>query len=173
MRTLVIGGAASGKSEYAEALALRLCTPRLYIATLSPTGEEDLERIRKHRDMRARKSFSTVERYTALETLELPRCGVILLECLGNLVANEMFSESGAGRDCAGAVLRGITHLEACCDDLIVVTNDVFRSCADYSPETLRYIDALGEINRAAAETFERVVETVCGIPIFIKGVGL
>ena len=66
MLTLVIGGAASGKSEYAEARVLTLPGRRIYIATMEPFDDECRARIRKHRAMRAEKGFETVECYTNL-----------------------------------------------------------------------------------------------------------
>ena len=170
MRTLVIGGAASGKSEYAEALAARLPVPRYYVATMMPFDGEDIRRIEKHRAQRAEKGFHTMERYTDLSGLLLPERGAVLLECLGNLTANELFSEGGARGDAAGAVLRGVSALEAQCADLVVVTNDVHSDGISYETETLSYIEALGLINSSLAARFERVVELVCGIPLFVKG---
>jgi adenosylcobinamide kinase/adenosylcobinamide-phosphate guanylyltransferase len=171
MRTLVIGGAASGKSEYAEALAVRLPVPRFYIATMMPFDDEDIRRIEKHRLQRAEKGFHTMERYTDLGGLLLPERGTLLLECLGNLAANELFSEHGAHDGTADAILRGVGVLEAQCDELVVVTNDVHSDGSSYEAETLRYIEALGYVNRMLAARFERVVELVCGIPVLLKGV--
>ncbi|SHH94359.1 adenosylcobinamide kinase /adenosylcobinamide-phosphate guanylyltransferase [Sporobacter termitidis DSM 10068] len=171
MRTLVIGGAACGKSEYAEALAVRKPVPRYYVATMMPFDSEDVRRIEKHRAQRAEKGFHTMERYTDLRGLLLPERGTVLLECLGNLTANELFAENGAREDALGAVLRGVEALEVQCGDLVVVTNDVHSDGGAYEAETRRYIETLGNINRALAARFECVVELVCGIPLPVKGV--
>ena len=89
--TLVIGGAASGKSEYAEGLVLASPhLPRYYIATMEPFDDEGRARVEKHRKMRADKQFETVECYTGLTSVRLPRRGTVLLECVGNLAANEL-----------------------------------------------------------------------------------
>ena len=99
MFTLVVGGAASGKSEYAESLVLLSPhRPRYYIATMEPFDGEGLARVEKHRRMRADKQFETVERYVNLPNLRLPKRGVALLECVGNLAANELYSPGGAAR---------------------------------------------------------------------------
>jgi adenosylcobinamide kinase / adenosylcobinamide-phosphate guanylyltransferase len=174
MRTIVLGGAACGKSEYAEALAVTLpilSVPRFYIATMMPFDQEDILRIEKHRAMRAEKGFRTLERYTNLAGLVLPERGTVLLECLGNLTANELFSESGAGADAYGAIMLGMEKLEAQCDNLVVVSNDVFSDGNSYSEETLGYIETLADVNCALAQRYERVVELVCGIPLAVKGV--
>ena len=62
MVTLVIGGAASGKSEFAESLVLAAGDlPRYYIATMQPFDDECRMRIQRHREMRAKKRFETIE----------------------------------------------------------------------------------------------------------------
>ncbi len=157
MRALVIGGAASGKSEYAETLAISLPGPRFYVATMKPCDEEDWQRIEKHRGMRAEKGFFTVERYTKLEDLTLPGRGTVLLECLGNLAANELFSPEGAGADALDAVLRGIAHIEAQSEHLVVVSNDIFGGGCAYAGDTGRYIDIAADVNRALAARFDSV----------------
>ena len=62
MLTLVTGGAASGKSEYAERLAAACDGPRVYIATMRPLDKESVARIEKHRAARADRRFSTIKR---------------------------------------------------------------------------------------------------------------
>lgn len=69
MMTLVTGGSGSGKSEYAERLAVAGGTPRIYVATMIPWDDEGRRRIEKHRAMRTGKGFETVECYTGLERL--------------------------------------------------------------------------------------------------------
>ena len=100
MILLVTGGSASGKSEYAENRALQLAKTEqkklIYLAAMKPFGEEAAKRIERHRQLRAGKGFETVECYTGLENLDFPEDSIILLECMSNLVANEMFEESGA-----------------------------------------------------------------------------
>lgn len=170
MRILVIGGAASGKSEYAEALALLMPEPRIYIATMMPLDNEDRMRIERHRMMRREKRFYTMERYINMKRLVLPERGTVLLECLGNLTANELFSENGAKGGTFDAVVRGIEAIEAQCDNLIIVSNDVFSDGSAYAEETLEYLRTLSDINRALASRFESVAELVCGIPLILKG---
>lgn len=171
MRTLVIGGAASGKSEYAETLALLLPEPRIYIATMMPFDREDRMRIKRHRMMRVDKRFYTVERYTDIKSLALPCRGTVLLECLGNLTANELFSDNGARSGAYDAVMHGIDAIEAQCDNLVVVSNDVFSDGSAYPKETLEYLRTLSAINRTLSSRFESIAELVCGIPLFLKGV--
>lgn len=96
MLVVVTGGSGSGKSAFAEETVLSFGEARrIYIATMQAFDEESHRRIRRHRRMRSGKGFETVERYTALDELVLPKGSVVLLECMSNLVANEMFREDG------------------------------------------------------------------------------
>ena len=92
MLILVTGGAASGKSEHAERLGCEKAQSRLYLATMQPFGKSAEARIARHRALRAGKGFATVERTLDLANLRLSRqYDGILLEDLGNLLANELF----------------------------------------------------------------------------------
>ena len=171
MLTLVLGGAASGKSEYAEALVLRSALPRYYLATMQVWDAECAARVEKHRKMRAAKQFETIECPLHLETVRLPRRGTALLEALGNLAANELYDPAGAGDAAAAHILQGLDALAAQCENLIVVSNEVFSGGADYAGDTDRYLLALARVNNALATRADAVVRVVCGIPVYYKGV--
>lgn len=164
MLALVIGGAASGKSAYAESLAGRLGNQKIYIATMEPFGEEAEIRIAKHRNMRAEKGFWSVDCYRDLASLTLPEQDVVLLECLTNLLANECY-----GGD-PERISQGIDLLRKQTKHLVIVSGDVFCDGDRYSAETLDYIRLLGELNRALAAKADVVVETVAGIALVQKG---
>ena len=115
MLTLVIGGAASGKSEYAESLVLRSTLPRYYLATMQVWDAECAARVEKHRRMRAAKQFETVECPLHLDAVHLPARGTALLEDLGNLTANELYDPAGAGPQTAQAILSGLDAVYAQC----------------------------------------------------------
>lgn len=172
MTALIIGGAASGKSEYAESL-LEGAGNKLYIATMQPFGDDAAARIARHRALRGSKGFKTLERFTALGALtdtELPKGCSVLLECLGNLAANELFAPQGAGEDAETAILDGIARLARRSRHLVVVSNDLFTDGVAYDADTARYLNFLGRCNAQIASRFDRVVEVVCGIPILLKG---
>ena len=173
MFTLVIGGAASGKSEYAENLILCAGTMRrTYIATMEPLDGESRARIAQHRALRAQKSFETMECYTNLEQLRLSGGGAVLLECLGNLAANELYSPHGAGANTEPAILRGIDTLLSQCRELVVVSNDVFSGGYDYEGDNRPYLQVLASVNRTLAARADRVAEIVCGQAVYYKGEG-
>ena len=171
MMTLVVGGSASGKSAYAESLILAAKSwPRTYIATMEPFDEECLRRIEKHRVMRAEKRFETLECYTDLASVTVPPDSVVLLECMSNLCANEMYSPHGSGDRAVDAILRGVEHLKEQCGDLVVVSNEVCSGGSRYEGDTLRYLKLLGRVNRRLAAMADNVCEVVCGVPVYYKG---
>ena len=171
MLTLVVGGAGSGKSAYAESLVLRsMAARRVYAATMEPRGREALERIQKHRIMRENKWFVTAERFTDLEHLNVPPDSAVLLEDVGNLCANELFSPAGSPENAAGAILRGVEHLRRKSRDLVIVSNEVFTGGADYQGDTVRYLSILSYVNRRLAELADNVCEVAGGIAVYYKG---
>ena len=170
MLTLVVGGAASGKSEYAERLVLQTALPRYYLATMQVWDAECAARVEKHRRMRAEKQFETLECPLHLGTVRLPARGTALLEDLGNLTANELYDPAGAGEAAASAILDGLGRLAAQCEHLVIVSNEVFSGGADYAGDTDRYLNALAQVNNALAARADAVVRVVCGIPVYYKG---
>ena len=124
MFLVITGGSGSGKSAYAEQCVLDFGpAERIYIATMYPFDEECDRRIRRHREMRRQKQFSTLECYTGLKTADIPEDSVVLLECMSNLTANEMYQEGGAGGQTVEEILTGICYLLKRVRHLVVVTN--------------------------------------------------
>lgn len=176
MFAVITGGSGSGKSEYAEYVATSLAKrdglPLYYIATMRPFGEEGERRVERHRKLRAGKGFETIECYVNLKEQILPEPGVVLLECMSNLTANEMFEPEGAGDDTVKAVLTGVAALKNRCIHLVIVTNDIFSDGITYDKVTALYQERLGEINRKLAAEAAQVTEVVCGIPLQLKSKG-
>lgn len=171
MLELVTGGSGSGKSAYAES---RICEwnrqdpkPLFYIATMYPYGEETEKKIERHRMLRKGKGFETLEWYTGLK-LHLEEGSLqgsdVLLECMSNLVANEMYMESGAGCHADQAILEGIRELNQQCSNLVIVTNEVFSESVPDSPEMKEYKRILGRINCEIAAMADQVTEVIYGI---------
>ena len=167
MFAMIIGGSASGKSALAERWAASLPLPRIYLAAMQVLDEESRARVLRHRAMRAGKGFETIETPTALWNTDLPAGATVLLEDLSNLLANEMFSPEGGGSE---AALHGVQSLLARCDNLILVTNEVFSGGANYEGETEDYLAELAWLNRTLAAEAGAVVEAVCGLPNVLKG---
>ena len=167
MLTLIIGGAGSGKSAFAEALVCRLPGKKLYLATMLPRGAEARARIEKHRAQRAHLGFETLERGLDLERAAIPTGANVLVEDLSNLLANEIYEPQGGG---INAVRRGMEHLISISENLTIVTNEIFSGGADHDEESLRYMRLLAELNRELAARADLAVELVCGLPNILKG---
>lgn len=179
---LVFGGSGSGKSAWAERTLLSRASQvpgsrAVYLATMENSGQEAAARIARHRAMRARhgeaagRAFVTAERAVDIGGAEIQPGDFVLLEDLGNLLANEIWSPEGAGAD--GAVARisgGLTALRERAALLVVVSNDIFADGGGYDPETTAYIRSLGALHQGLAAEAEQVVEVVCGIPVTVSG---
>ncbi|MFI3325631.1 MAG: bifunctional adenosylcobinamide kinase/adenosylcobinamide-phosphate guanylyltransferase [Clostridia bacterium] len=169
MFVLIIGASASGKSEYGEKTACNLAKggKKLYLATMEPFGEDALYRIKRHHALRASKGFDTLEKYRDLHTCQIENYDTILLECMSNLVANEMFSQNQA--DYEQRIIKSVLHLKNSAENLVVITNQVFSDGINYPEETENYIKSLGKINAKLATIADEVTEVVCGIAVKIK----
>ena len=96
----------------------------------------------------------------------------VLLECLSNLLANEMYGPEGWEKgDLVSRILAGIDKLRESAGNLVIVSNEVFQDGDNYHPETLQYMEFLGELNRRLAAKADAVAEVICGCPVFHKGV--
>lgn len=202
MLHIVYGGSASGKSSYAESFAMSLQGEGrlLYIATMYPykwnTTEidpETMQRIERHRAMRADKGFDTVECYRHVEHIVAKRQDVLLLECMSNLLANEMYLEqdsddgglaetmsevekTGVGMSetlspVSKKIVQALVNLSTRVQDVVIVTNDVFSDGGSltYDESTREYVKNLAGINCALAREAATVTEVVCGIPVIVK----
>lgn len=161
---LITGGSASGKSAYAEQRTCEKGTAPTYLATMHRGGPEAEERILKHRRMREGKGFKTLEAPVKIRRV-LEQCSrVVLLEDLGNLVANEMFGESRV-EEVAESIFSELCALDEQCERLVIVTDEVFSDGGCYEGETLAYLRELGRLNALCAARSEEVWEVICGIP--------
>lgn len=170
MMILLTGGSGCGKSTFGESLVLKFPLPRYYVATMRPYGEESQRKIARHRELRKEKRFETIEKQTDVGEIVLPERGTVLLECLCNLSANEMFDDDGNERDPFEKIVEGVHRLNAQAENLVLITNDVGSDFEDYSESTMRYVNLLGRLNAAFAREADVVCELVCGIPIVLKG---
>lgn len=208
MITLITGGSGSGKSAYAEKYICHVSNEKgykekYYIATMQVFDDEGQRKIDRHRRLRAGKGFITIEQprdiQNAVSKLQSENClktgRLALLECMSNLVANEMFPPVDASdtkeaepnkealdepenmRDYENTkisrvskkVLKEVRSLSENVAELVIVTNNVFEDGVCYDESTMNYIKAMGIVNRGLAAMAESVVEVVAGIPVAVK----
>ena len=107
-----------------------------------------------------------------MSSLHLRQRGVVLLECVGNLTANELYSPNGAGNraDAFAAIVEGVETLLPQCAGLVAVSNEVFTGGNRYAEGTEDYLRLLAQVNRALAQRADRVCEIICGLPQYYKG---
>ena len=169
MTTLITGGSKCGKSHLAENLLDGFDGSKFYIATMRPFGEEAFAAIERHRKIRTGKGFETIEKYTDLHEIDVPENSAVLLECMANLCANEMFRNEEIC-DPTEQIMRGIKHLQSCAKTLVIVTNNVGSDGIDYGEKTNKYIEVMGRLNSLVSEISDNVVECVYGVPVVLKG---
>lgn len=203
MIELVYGGSGSGKSEFAENLVLNSdCESRFYIATMKIFDDEGKKRVERHRKLRAKKNFITIEetnesknledavekikKMTSDENLEdssgfggekssEKKKSAVLVECLSNLLANEMFLPGGkilSADEVAGKVISGLKRLFSAgnfISEIVLVSTNIFDDGLDYDEATKSYMEALAKINAFATKNADKVFEVVAGIPLEIS----
>ncbi|MBO6015201.1 MAG: bifunctional adenosylcobinamide kinase/adenosylcobinamide-phosphate guanylyltransferase [Lachnospiraceae bacterium] len=170
----MIGNRNSGKSDLAEALAIKTGDlRRYYLATMKIYDEEGKKRVARHRMQRAGKGFLTIEKeygiLDALEKMEDPMQSTVLLECMSNLVGNEMFENkkrsfvSGADEPdwmgFADEVTLEIMQLADRVHNLIIVSNAYDENGEGYDDETRLYVKLLHTVNERLLGFADRIYD--------------
>ncbi|HZS57876.1 MAG TPA: bifunctional adenosylcobinamide kinase/adenosylcobinamide-phosphate guanylyltransferase [Gemmatimonadaceae bacterium] len=165
MLTLILGGARSGKSTHALSLAKGRV---LFVATAEALDNEMEARIAAHKKERPA-AWDTLEEPQAIARLIRPKAGdydTIVIDCLTLWVSNLM----AAGGTPAEWVAPLLATYQSGTADWVVISNEVGLGIVPDNPLARRYRDALGVVNRLVAESADRVVLLVAGIPVRIKG---
>ena len=163
--TLVLGGARSGKSRFAESLARGHGGPRTYIATAEAFDDEMRQRIARHRAQRAGDGWQTIES-TLDPAAALPREGLVLLDCVTVWLGNLMHH----GHDLREAVSKLCAALSACPAEVILVSNEVGLSIVPENAIARRFRDEQGLANQALAAIADNVYFIAAGLPLKLKG---
>ena len=173
MLQLILGGARSGKSRLAEKLAAESGCAVTYIATSQPLDGEMNERVRHHRERRPA-HWALIE-----EPIELARVlreharadACLLVDCLTLWLTNLLMLEDpqrlNAQRD---ALLECLGDLPG---EIVFVSNETGMGVVPLGELTRRYVDEAGWLHQALAERCQRVVLTVAGLPLTLKGTAL
>jgi adenosylcobinamide kinase/adenosylcobinamide-phosphate guanylyltransferase len=167
--TLILGGARSGKSRRAEAIATELSETPIYVATapLIDNDHEWLERIERHRQERA-DHWQLIEEELKLTAVLQAADGpesVVLIDCLTLWISNLIFG----GRDIEQEVERLCELLPKLAGNVILVANEVGMGVVPESPEGRLFRDAQGRLNQRIAALADRVEFIAAGLPICLK----
>ncbi len=180
-KVLLLGGARSGKSSYAQEMALKLLQPVLFVATAQPGDEEMRRRIEVHRKARP-PSWTTLEAATGLGfdiRQNLGGARTVIIDCITLLVGNICSAHTGADGEPAD-VLRiereaddEIQELVACLREVeasfVIVSNEVGLGIVPDNATGRLYRDLLGRANQVLARNVDEVYLMVAGIPCRIK----
>lgn len=162
--TIILGGARSGKSAFAEQLAVQALLPKTYIATAQALDGEMADRISIHRARRD--DWMTIEApldlVAALE--QVPKGSVVLIDCLTLWLSNHMLADSEVDIE---SLLAAIT---ASPSSVICVSNEVGMGLVPDNTLGRKFRDAQGTLNRRIAEHADLAVFVVAGLPVVLKG---
>ncbi len=173
--TLILGGARSGKSDYAEQLARELNKPVLYIATATAFDDEMRERIAYHRSTRPRGWITLEAPMNISAALGDMKPEVVILDCVTLLINNILFSlpedtsfdvVMQKVKDEIAALISAQSTIGG---EWFIVSNEVGLGLVPPYPLGRIYRDALGRANQMLARAAEHVVFMVAGIPTTIK----
>ncbi|MDZ5112561.1 bifunctional adenosylcobinamide kinase/adenosylcobinamide-phosphate guanylyltransferase [Pseudomonas putida] len=173
MLNLILGGARSGKSRLAEQLASASGLPVTYIATSQPLDGEMNERVLLHRQRRP-DDWGLIEEPLALAAAlraEAAEGHCLLVDCLTLWLTNLLMLEDdqrlAEERDALLACLEKLPGT------VILVSNETGLGVVPMGELTRRYVDLAGWLHQAVAERCQRVVLTVAGLPLMLKGPAL
>lgn len=180
-RTLVFGGARSGKSAHAEKLAAQSGKDVVYIATAQEGDAEMAARIAHHRERRDQ-GWTTVEETLALGEAILRWSApqrLVLVDCLTVWLSNLLFAQEQAHPEVGEIVSPAVFHeqrarflqaLEQASGDLILVSNEVGMGIVPQGAISRWFVDEAGRLNQAVAARCERAVWVAAGLPLALKG---
>jgi adenosylcobinamide kinase / adenosylcobinamide-phosphate guanylyltransferase len=164
---LVLGGARSGKSRYAESLITATAPPWVYVAIAQALDTEMAERIAHHLKRRS-DGWHTIEEPHDLEDAidAAPAGAAVLVDCLTLWLTNRLLAEADMEAETArleSALARrsGLT---------VLVSNEVGSGIVPDNALARRFRDLQGRLNQRLAARADRVVLVVAGLPLIVKG---
>lgn len=173
MLELILGGARSGKSRLAEKLAVESALEVVYIATSQPLDGEMNARVAEHRARRP-DCWGLVEEPVELARVLREQAGegrCLLVDCLTLWLTNLLMLDDSARLQAEReALLDCLAELPG---HVLLVSNETGLGVVPLGELTRRYVDEAGWLHQALAERSERVVFTVAGLPMVLKGEAL
>ncbi|WP_035772556.1 bifunctional adenosylcobinamide kinase/adenosylcobinamide-phosphate guanylyltransferase [Butyrivibrio sp. VCD2006] len=168
MTVLIIGVPDSGKSQKAEEIAVKLAGggQKLYIATMIPFGDEGKKRVEKHRKLREGKGFETIECPVKIDELSAKDSRIegatCLLECMSNLIGNEMHSDSNkdiSDEELSKKIADSVLVLRDRAKNLVIVSNSFPIDDLSYDEDTKRYCSLVLMVNEALKKYADEIHE--------------
>ncbi len=165
--TLVLGGAASGKSAFAEQLCFQTHKPRVYVATAQAFDDEMRAKISDHKIQRGA-DWTTIEAPLDIAQALAGRTSgeVILLDCATLWLSNVLLSERPLDED----VARLSAALTTCPASVVVVSNEVGAGIVPDNKLARQFRNAQGRLNQTLAAQADLVVQVIAGLPQVLKG---
>ena len=165
--SLILGGAASGKSVFAEQLVMDTGQPRIYLATAQAFDGEMEAKVEKHLLQRG-PDWQTIEapHETAEALKDLPAESVVLLDCATMWLSNHLLAES----DLVAEQDKLLNALTDCAARLVVVSNEVGLDVVPENKLARQFRNAQGALNQALARQADLAVLVVAGLPMVLKG---
>lgn len=165
--SLIVGGARSGKSAFAERLVTSANRPRAYIATSQAFDAEMEAKIAQHRQDRG-PDWQTIEAPLDIETAlaaALPN-SVVLIDCLTLWLGNLMHAEA----DIDAEITKLLSILSTAPTPVVCVSNEVGMGLVPDNSLGRRFRDFQGQLNRKIAEQADLAVFVAAGLPLVLKG---
>jgi adenosylcobinamide kinase / adenosylcobinamide-phosphate guanylyltransferase len=172
--TLVLGGARSGKSRYAESLITATAPPWTYVATAQALDAEMAERIAHHRARRGA-GWHTIEApHRLADAIDAAPAGAILVDCMTLWLTNRMLAQGEAQADIDPDIEAETGGMEAALARrgglAVLVSNEVGSGIVPDNALARRFADLQGRLNQRLAARADRVVLVVAGLPLIVKG---
>lgn len=168
--TLIIGGASSGKTKFAENLVLNYSSNPLYIATAQPHDNEMKRKIRKHQQSRITFNWETIEAYYDLaekiDNLNPKSFDIVLVDCLTMWLTNHYLK----GNDIPNELLRLLESIKRIQTNIVLVTNEIGYGVVPENKMAREFRDLQGELNQKIAINADNVIQVVAGLPVVLKG---
>ena len=163
--SLILGGARSGKSAYAEKLIRSMPPPWIYCATAQALDDEMRDRIADHRARRA-EGWITLETPLDLADAIAAATHPMLIDCLTLWLTNVMLV---AGRDVSAESAKLLAAAEVSKVPIVFVSNEVGLGIVPDNPLAREFRDHAGRLNQEIAKIANRVVFMAAGLPMVLK----
>jgi adenosylcobinamide kinase/adenosylcobinamide-phosphate guanylyltransferase len=165
--TLILGGAASGKSAFAETLCVSSGKPKAYWATSQVLDDEMREKVDKHLKQRGAGWQTFEEPFDAATVLGgLSADQICLVDCATMWLTNHLLAEN----DLEAETQSLLGAIDRCAAEVVIVTNETGLGIVPENALARRFREAQGRLNIALAARADRVIHVTAGLPLVLKG---